>query len=168
MLPRAAESPGEGAPGARHRSERPRLRAPVTLSIGFPDLLPDQPGDLRPHDVREALQPLLEGKHSGVQSSWGANEGRNRHQGTPGETLGEGSAACRWAAGSFPFPTLLSAEFQQEERFAEPPSHRSIPVGPSSPRGTLRRSLGCGGTSEQGVPCGCGVTEPHLPRVQVP
>lgn len=145
------------------------MHAPVTSSIGFPNLLPDQPGDLRPHDVREALQPLLEGKHSGVQSSWGANKGKaggsKRLQGTPGETLGKGSAAYRWAAGSFPFPTLLSAEFQH---FAEPPSHRSIPVGPASPRGTLRRSLGCGSANERGLPCSCGVTEPHLPRIQVP
>lgn len=126
---------GEGAPGARHRSERPRLRAPVTLSIGFPDLLPDQPGDLRPHNVREALQPLLEGKHSGVQSSWGANEGRNRHQGTPGETLGEGSGVYRWLPALFPFPPFSQQNFSRRSALQSPPRTAASPWDPPAPEG---------------------------------
>lgn len=34
--------------------------APVTLSTCLPNLLLDHAGDLRPHNVRETLQPLLE------------------------------------------------------------------------------------------------------------
>lgn len=40
--------------------------APLTLSICLPDPLLDHPRHLRPHDVRETLQPLLEKTMTGV------------------------------------------------------------------------------------------------------